>query len=106
MREFAAVTTAPGQWDDLPRSSAPRVLLEAALVACVLGAFVAYVVPTLDQPLLEKHAWRQTQTAYSARIFHEQGIDLLHPKLPVFGEPFEAPFEFPLCQAAASRAPA
>lgn len=102
MRQFAPVTSAPGQWDGLPRSSAARVLVEATLVACVLGAFVVYVAPTLDRPLLEKHAWRQTQTAYSARIFHEQGIDLLHPKLPVFGEPFEAPFEFPLFQAAAS----
>ncbi|HUG64667.1 MAG TPA: glycosyltransferase family 39 protein, partial [Gaiellaceae bacterium] len=48
------------------------------------------------------HAFRQTQTAYTARIYHEQGIDLLHPKLPVLGEPFEVPFEFPLFQAAAS----
>ena len=35
-------------------------------------------------------------------MFHEDGIDLLHPKLPVFGEPFEAPFEFPLFQALAT----
>lgn len=79
-----------------------RIIVEAVLVACVLGAFVAYVAPTLHRPLLEKHAFRQTQTAYTARIFHEQGIDLLHPKLPVFGDPFEVPFEFPLFQAAAS----
>ncbi len=52
--------------------------------------------------MLEKHAFRQTQTAYTARVFHEDGIDLLHPKLPVLGEPFEVPFEFPLFQAAAS----
>ena len=78
------------------------VLVETTLIVCVLGAFVAYVAPTLDRPLLEKHAFRQTQTAYTARIFHEQGIDLLHPKLPVLGEPFEVPFEFPLFQAAAS----
>ena len=84
------------------RTSNRGLLVEAALIVCVLGAFVAYVAPTLDRPLLEKHAFRQTQTAYTARIFHEQGIDLLHPKLPVLGEPFEVPFEFPLFQAAAS----
>ena len=85
------------------RQSAIRApLVEAVLVVCVLAVFVAYVAPTLGRPLLEKHAWRQTQTAYTARIFHEQGIDLFHPKLPVFGEPFEVPFEFPLFQAAAS----
>jgi hypothetical protein len=75
---------------------------EAVFVAVVLAAFVAAVAPTLDQPLLENHAFRQTQTAYTARIYHQQGIDLLHPKLPVLGEPFEVPFEFPLLQAAAS----
>ncbi len=76
--------------------------LEAAFVAAILAAFVVVVAPTLGQPLLERHAFRQTQTAYTARIFHEQGIDLIHPKLPVLGEPFEVPFEFPLFQAAAS----
>jgi hypothetical protein len=75
---------------------------EVAFVALVLIAFVVAVTPTLGQPLLGYHGFRQTQTAYTARIYHDQGIDLLHPKLPVLGEPFEAPFEFPLFQAAAS----
>ncbi len=77
-------------------------LAEAVVVLGVLGAVVVYVAPTLGLPLLEKHAFRQTQTAYTARVFYEEGIDLLHPKLPVLGEPFEAPYEFPLFQAAAS----
>lgn len=80
----------------------PATLLEAVVVLAMLGAYVAYISPTLGRPLLEKHAFRQTQTAYTARIYHEQGIDLLHPKTPVVGEPFEAPMEFPLFQAAAS----
>jgi Dolichyl-phosphate-mannose-protein mannosyltransferase len=75
---------------------------EIAFVALALVAFVAVVVPTLHQPLLGNHAFRQTQTAYTARIYHEDGVDLLHPKLPVLGEPFEVPFEFPLFQATAS----
>ena len=84
------------------RSVSLTLVAEVAAVVAVLGALVIYVAPTLDLPLLEKHAFRQTQTAYTARVFHEDGIDLLHPKLPVFGEPFEAPFEFPLFQALAS----
>lgn len=59
-------------------------------------------LPTLSQPLQEHHGFRQTQTAYTAVIYHEQGVDLLHPKLPVFGAPFEVPFEFPLFQALAA----
>ena len=59
-------------------------------------------LPTLGAPILDRHPFRQTQTAYTARIFHEEGIDLLHPKLPVLGPPWEVPFEFPLYQAAAA----
>lgn len=56
-------------------------------------------IPTLGQPLTENFAWRQTQTAWTARIFHEQGIDLLHPEVPVHGPPWVFGFEFPLFQA-------
>jgi len=83
-------------------SAALPLLAEVAVVCAVLAALVVYVAPTLSAPLLEKHAFRQTQTAWTAREFHEHGIDLLHPKLPVFGAPFEAPFEFPLYQALAT----
>ena len=77
-------------------------LFEVLLVVCTLSGFVAIVAPTLGRPLLERHAFRQTQTAFQARVFYEEGIDLAHPKVPVLGEPFEIPFEFPLLQAGAS----
>ena len=78
----------------------PRLGELAVVVAVPLAVYVALVIaPTLGRPLLERHSFRQTQTALTARIFHEQGIDLLHPKLPVLGAPFEVPFEFPLFQA-------
>jgi hypothetical protein len=97
----ATIATTAVRWRLL---SSPVVLrvAEVLVVVVVLAVLVAYVAPTLDAPLLEKHAFRQTQTAWTARVFHEDGIDLLHPKLPVFGAPFEAPFEFPLFQALAS----
>lgn len=59
-------------------------------------------LPTFDQPLLEAHGFRQTQTAYTALSFHEDGISLLHSPLPVLGRPFDVPFEFPLFQALAA----
>jgi hypothetical protein len=59
-------------------------------------------IPTLGQPLTENFAWRQTQTAWTARIYHEQGIDLLHPEVPVHGPPWQFGFEFPLFQALGS----
>lgn len=89
---------------DVIASSATSRLAEAVALVAVLAALVAYVAPTLSAPLLEKHAFRQTQTAWTARVFHEDGIDLLHPKLPILGAPFEVPFEFPLYQAVAALA--
>ena len=68
----------------------------------MLAALTVYVAPTLDRPLLERHAFRQTQTAWTAREFHEEGIDLLHPKLPVLRRAVRGAFEFPLFQAAAA----
>lgn len=96
------MASSPVTADTQARSGPAAWLVEAALVVGVLGVLVVYAAPTLGQPLLEKHAFRQTQTAYTARIFHEEGIDLLHPQLPVLGVPFEIPFEFPLFQAGAS----
>ena len=72
------------------------------LPAVLLVFTVLIHLPTFDQPLVERHNFRQTQTAFTARIYHEEGIDLFHPKLPVLGPPWEVPFEFPLFQAAAS----
>jgi 4-amino-4-deoxy-L-arabinose transferase-like glycosyltransferase len=69
-------------------------------LAIVIGAVaLAIRIPTLDLPIIEWHGWRQTWTAYTALLFHEQGFDLLHPQLPIFGPPFEVPQEFPLVQA-------
>lgn len=73
-------------------------MIAAALILLAL----APRLPTLAQPLLEKHGFRQTWTAYTALIYHEQGIDLLHPELPIFGPPFYHPQEFPVFQAIAA----
>jgi hypothetical protein len=59
-------------------------------------------LPHLSQPFTALSSFRQTETAYPALIYHEQGINLLNPQLPVFGKPWQAPFEFPLFQAMAA----
>lgn len=94
----------------LPGSALPRrrplawATGRAGLVLLLTMFAVALLIrlPTLDQPLLEKHGFRQTQTAFTARLFHEEGVDLLHPKLPLLDRREEVPFEFPLFQAAAA----
>jgi hypothetical protein len=72
------------------------------LFLLVVAGVIWFHLPSMHQPLLEHHSFRQTQTAWTALIFHEQGIDLFHPKIPVFGPPYDLPFEFPLYQAIAA----
>lgn len=66
----------------------------------LIALYVIGVAPSLGQSLLESHAFRQTQTAYTAVLYAERGIDLLRPPLPVLGPPGIIPQEFPLFQAA------
>lgn len=77
--------------------TAERVALGAVLLLAVAAR-----APTLGQPLVEAHPFRQTQTAYTALLFARDGIDLLHPRVPVLGPPYELPFGFPLFEALAS----
>ena len=65
----------------------------------MIALYVVGVLPSLGQSLLETHAHRQTQTAYTAVLYAERGIDLLRPPLPILGPPGSIPQEFPLFQA-------
>lgn len=65
----------------------------------IVAIYVVAVLPSLGQSLLETHAHRQTQTAYTAVLYAERGIDLLRPPLPILGPPGSIPQEFPLFQA-------
>jgi hypothetical protein len=76
--------------------------LAAVAPALVLLAAVLIHVPTLAQPLVDRHGWRQTQTAWTARVFYRDGIDLLRPEVPVLGPPWVLPFELPVFQAIAA----
>jgi len=49
----------------------------------------------LTAPLLDHHAWRQTQTASMARNYATQGMRFLEPMLDYQGPPVRAGTEFP-----------
>lgn len=57
---------------------------------------------TLSQMLVEKHDFRQTQTAYQTLTLARGEGSLLRPVLPIFGSPWTVPFEFPSFQYVAS----
>ena len=56
----------------------------------------------LQAPFTGEHEFRQTQTALSVWEIREHGFSLLHPRLPLFGPPWECPFEYPVFQIAAA----
>lgn len=56
----------------------------------------------LTEPFVGEHEFRQTQTALSVWEIREHGFSVLHPKLPLFGPPWECPLEYPVFQLAAA----
>jgi len=64
------------------------------ILFCVQAAVLLY---WLNYPLLDDHAFRQTQTALTA-YWLLKDFDPLHYITPVLGAPWSIPFEFPLYQ--------
>ena len=97
-----------------PSHDAGRIFRTPTTAGCMIGrtlrsvrlwmyvVAVALRVPTMGQSLTVWHGWRQTQTAFTARMYQEHGIDLLRPQVPVFGRPFVLVYELPLFQAMAA----
>lgn len=71
----------------------------AALLFLAAAALIVVVnCVNVGNPILERHAFRQTQTALTAQGFLEHGFRLAY-ETPVLGEPWSIPLEFPLYQA-------
>jgi 4-amino-4-deoxy-L-arabinose transferase and related glycosyltransferases of PMT family len=74
-----------------------------ALVLVILLTLSAPLrLMNLGEPFVGEHEFRQTQTALSVWDMRAHGISLLHPKLPLFGPPWECPFEYPVFQLVAA----
>lgn len=67
-----------------------------------MAMYTLFVAFSLNNPLIEGHAFRQSQTAFVARQFAANGIDLLRPIVPIYGPNSAVPFELPWFQAVAS----
>jgi hypothetical protein len=77
----------------------PRAQLVGSVPAAVaLGIFIGLGLLYAGQPPLERHAFRQTQTALTAYWFLRDGFSLAY-LTPVGGPPWRIPFELPLYQA-------
>jgi len=90
------------QRESLAGGTASRRGMLLIAVLLVLGLSLGLRIWNLKSPLTEAHSFRQTQTAFTVAVFVQKGISWLHPQMPVYGPPWEVPFEFPLYQATAA----
>ena len=76
-----------------------RIWWYSTAVVMILG--IAVQSSRLGNVLNEIHAFRLTQTAWTIREFMQGNWSVLSP-LPIFGPPWNTPFEFPLFQGFAA----
>jgi hypothetical protein len=74
-------------------SSRPLVWIFVAMLAIALWSWSL----SWNEPILDRHEFRQTQTAISAYWIKEAGWKLNY-ETPIFGPPWSIPFEFPVYQ--------
>jgi 4-amino-4-deoxy-L-arabinose transferase-like glycosyltransferase len=69
------------------------------ILAILALAWLSYeAVAYAWQPLVDRHAFRQTQTALTSFWMQKEGFSLAY-QTPVLGFPWSIPFEFPIYQA-------
>lgn len=81
------------------RQTVSRTMLFLMIVS--VGVLAYFSISYINQPLLEDHGFRQTQTALTSFWMMKEGLQLAY-ETPVVGYPWSIPFEFPLFQAIAA----
>ena len=71
----------------------------APVAICLLSLIPR--LPNLDAPPLDRHDFRQTQTAITVQAYLDRGASLWAYETPVFGPPWRVPFELPTFQLSA-----
>ena len=67
------------------------------VILFTIAHYLYFFIETANLPLLDRHAFRQTQTAISAMYILE-GISPFNYETPVLGYPWTIPFEAPIYQ--------
>lgn len=70
------------------------------IALALVGVGTLVRLPQLDNSLFEAFSFRQTQTAFVAREYVRDGVDISRTPLPVLGADADVPIEMPLYQAA------
>jgi hypothetical protein len=71
------------------------------LLLMIIGISILPRFISIDQNLLDIQPFRQTQTAISVWNFTQEGFNFFNYQTPIFGPPYQAPFELPVFQTTA-----
>jgi hypothetical protein len=83
-------------------ANAGRWLWSARLLALLALVFVSwYALRYAGQPIIDRHGFRQTQTALTSLWMQREGVSLAY-ETPVAGYPWAIPLEFPIYQVMAA----
>jgi hypothetical protein len=88
--------------DDKRKPNVKRAIRPLWILFVLMVFSLPFRVSHLEDPFRGEHEFRQTQTAMGVWEIREHGMSLLHPKLPLFGAPWECPMEYPVFQLAAA----
>ena len=69
------------------------------LVIILISIFPRLI--SIDQNLLDIQPFRQTQTAITVWNYTQEGFNFFNYQTPIFGPPYQAPFELPVFQSVA-----
>jgi 4-amino-4-deoxy-L-arabinose transferase-like glycosyltransferase len=68
------------------------------LISGFISLAFAIRIGRLNDSIFEISEFRQTQTAFGIRSIAENDLNILQAQVPVFGPPWQVPFEFPIYQ--------
>jgi hypothetical protein len=66
----------------------------------IIGSIMIRLI-NISNPLLDRHGFRQTQTAITVQTYINEGLSVFNYQTPVLGEPWTLPMEFPTFQMSA-----
>lgn len=78
-----------------------NIFSKALFLISIFGILLINII-NLGNPILDEHAFRQTQTALTSYYIKQDGFKFSY-ETPVVGEPWSIPFEFPLYQLIVAR---
>lgn len=73
----------------------------ALIISGILLLSLAARIYNIGAPIVEWYGPRQAHTAITVQTWIREGLDIIHYQVPILGEPWRIPYEFPIYQVSA-----